>query len=134
MIPPRPCAAHGVGVGRRQGAPAGAEAAPCGRNTPLHGAAANGSADAMCALLIAGASVGIKCKSGYGSRFWAGACEPKGHAPADAACSHTAEDVAKMNGKRKAAAYADAVQRVRQPCTARRKGVRTCVGVVRCAL
>ncbi len=65
----------------------------------------------MCALLIAGATVGIKNKHGYSSRFGAGACEPKGHAPADAACSNTAEYGAKQYGH--AAAYADAVQRVR---------------------
>jgi hypothetical protein len=42
-----------------------------------------------------------------------GACEPKGSAPADAACSKTPEDAAKDRGK--SAAYADGVKRVRLP-------------------
>ena len=68
MIPPRPFAAHGVGVGRRRGAPAGAEAVPCGRDTALHKAVYHGHADATCALLIAGANEVIKNQWGYGLR------------------------------------------------------------------
>jgi hypothetical protein len=98
---------------RLRGAPAGSEAAPCGRWSALHQAAYNGHGDAMCALLIAGANVAITNSFGYGARYRAGACEPKGNAPADAACSETAEDVAKERGH--AAAYADAVKRVRLP-------------------
>ena len=99
------------------GAPASAEAAPYGRYTALHMAAWKGRVDATCALLIAGATEGIKNKRGYGSRHWAGACEPRGNAPADAARSNTAEDCAKRNGN--AAAYADGVKQVRlQPAGA----------------
>ncbi len=111
MIVPRPFAAHGVGVGGRRGAPAGAEAVPCGRDTAFHKAVYHGHADATCALLIAGTTVGIKNKYGYGLRYWAGACGPKGHAPADAACSKTAEGYANERGN--ASAYADGVKRVR---------------------
>ena len=108
MIAPRPCAAHGVGVGCGPGC---AEAATYGRGTALHSAAYYGHADATCALLIAGATEGIKDKRGYASRCWAGACEPRGNTLADAACRRTAEDVANARGY--AAAYADAVKRVR---------------------
>ena len=80
------------------------------RDTALMYAACNGHADATCALLIAGAAEGIKDINGYGSRYRA---SRRGTAPADAACSETAEDYAKQNGK--AAAYADAVKRVRLP-------------------
>ena len=62
-----------------------------------------------------------------------GACEPRGTAPADVPRSKTAEDDAKKYGK--AAAYADAVQRVRLPARARaavrasaRVRKRACVG------
>ncbi len=67
----------------------------------------------MCALIIAGATEGIKNDRAYGSRFRVGACEPRGNAPADAACSETAEDLSKKYGELEAAAYADAIQRVR---------------------
>ena len=99
------------------GALASADAAPCGRLwTALHFAAYNGHADAMCALILAGATVDIKDKEGCGSRFWAGACEPKGNAPADAACSYTAKDFAKDRDI--SAEYANAVKRVRLPAHA----------------
>jgi hypothetical protein len=113
VIPPRPFAAHGVGVGRLRGAPVGPVAAPCGRWSALHCAAIYNHAEVTSALLLAGATEGIKDKYGYGSRFRAGACEPKGRAPADAACSKTAEDAANDRGK--SAAYAAGVKRVRLP-------------------
>ena len=91
----------------------GSEAAPCGRWSALHAAAIYNHADVTCALLIAGATEGIKNNKGYGSRFRAGACEPRVNAPADAACSETAEDLSKKYGELEAAAYADAIQRVR---------------------
>ncbi len=81
MIPPHPFAAHGVGVARRRGAPAGAEAATCGRYTPLHYATYWGNVDATCALLIAGATVGIKNNDGYGARVWARASRGATHRP-----------------------------------------------------
>jgi hypothetical protein len=63
VIAPRPSAASASAGG---GVPASAEAAPHGRSTALHLAAMNGYADAMCALLIADATEGIKDKYGYG--------------------------------------------------------------------
>ncbi len=65
MIAPRPLQRTSLALAGG-GAPAGAEAAPCGRGTALHSAAYCGHADAMCALLIAGATEGIKDKRGYG--------------------------------------------------------------------
>ncbi len=70
----------------------------------------------MCALLIAGAAEGIKDKNGYGVATVRARASRGGTAPADAACSKTAEDYAKQNGH--AAAYADGVQRVRLPAHA----------------
>jgi hypothetical protein len=52
----------------------------------------------------------------YGARIQAGACEPRGNAPADAMCSKTAEDDAKEQGK--AVEYTDGVMRVRLPAHA----------------
>jgi hypothetical protein len=97
-------------------APASAEAAPHGRWSPLHRAAYNGHADATCALLIAGAAEGIKDKQGYGIAQSRVRASRSGTAPADAACSKTAEDYARQRGH--AAAYADGVKRVRRPAHA----------------
>jgi hypothetical protein len=87
-----------------------------------------------CALIIAGANVGIKDNKGYGSRYRVGACEPKGNAPADTECRRTAEDFAKKLGK--AEAHSDAVKRVRaaahpqfQTCALCIECVRACVRV-----
>ena len=79
-------------------------------------AAGNGRADATCALLIAGAAEGIKDKQGYGVARRTNRASRGGTAPADVPCRRTAEDYAKASGK--AAAYADAVQRVRPPARA----------------
>jgi hypothetical protein len=73
-----------------------------------------GHADATCALLIAGAAGGVKDKQGYGVRTTR--ASRGGTAPADVPCRRTAEDWAKQYGK--AAAYADAVKRVRRPAHA----------------
>jgi hypothetical protein len=80
-------------------------------------AAINGRADATCALLIAGAAKGIKDKWGYGVVPTGRArASQGGTAAADVPCSETAEDLAKRNSH--AAAYTDAVTRVRRPAHA----------------
>ena len=67
----------------------------------------------MCALLMVGAEAGIKDNKGYGCLRLKGRgrASRTRRAPADAACSETAEDVAKRVGK--AAEYADGAKQVR---------------------